>query len=1007
MKFKFFLTILVFLWSCLNIYTQAPVNPNNSKKARHVLKFLNCIKGKAVLSGQENLATDVTKWTDIVKDITGEYPAILGEDWSYGEDAYVKRQNIVAAATDYWQKGGLVSISWHQVNPDTWDGSKDEGPFDDTQVKMEQERFDELLDEISDLHKKYLSHLDTIAGYLSMLQDSGVVVLWRPYHEMNGGWFWWGGKNNFAELWKIMFDRYTNYHELNNLIWVWSPNITNGKQERRLSDYFPGDNYVDIIGIDGYNNRRNWDENNKDKSDLNNIISMSGENPIAITELGDLPDPDWLQYQRPQIVWFLCWWTHIEDNGEAYINQVYKHPYVLNRSDLPGFSDNNTVHLKIKDKVYDALDKASQHYKNAIDQYSSTKAYPSHTDQQGNLKTVEAQSWVSGFFPGCLWYLYDYTMDEEIKEAAKEWTKGLENQQYNDKTHDLGFMMFCSFGNGYRLTGNPDYKDILLQTAETLGSRYNNNVGCIRSWDWGKWKFPVIIDNMMNLELMTWAGKESGNTHLTEIAVNHAKTTLQNHFRDDFSTYHVVDYNPSNGQVIGKGTFQGYSDESTWARGQAWGLYGYTMMFRETGDSIFLEQAIEISDFFLANLPADFVPYWDFDAPNIPDEPKDASAAAITASALLELYRFLPENEPYYLFLVEKILENLISDEYSATPGTNANFILKHSVGNKNSDSGVDVPQIYADYYFIEALIRYSRIGAQIQNPIENLVINEDGNSHIVVEDLYEVFGVSSDDDVKFEIITGSAGIQAIINNHNQLSVTPKPDFSGTVNVSVRAIMEEIIIQDDFFVTVTPSNDTPQKPVLVSPENKAILETLKLTFSWNPAEDIDRDTILYTFHLYNENIDTIIDNVSKARLRFDAREILENNATYNWQVIASDGQEEVESDIFSFTVPSGLSVSQQVYKPAFISVIPNYDTSTIKFSFHIHKTSKVNIRIINISGQQVYSFASDNFLTGIFNHLVRINQFTNHCENILLYEIVFEDIDGNIYRSTDKLLFTN
>ena len=258
----------------------------------------------------------------------------------------------------------------------------------------------------------------------------------------------------------------------------------------------------------------------------------------------------------------------------------------------------------------------------------------------GKMKLVPSSDWTSGFFPGNLWMLYELTKDKKWEELATEYTLPLEKEQWNTSTHDLGFMMFDSFGKAYANTKNEKYKEVVIQSAKSLASRFNPKVGCIRSWDHSgdKWKFPVIIDNMMNLELLLWAAKETGEDYLKDIAVTHAKTTMKNHFRKDYSSYHVVDYDPETGEVRNKQTHQGYSDESAWARGQAWGLYGYTMMYRETGIKDFLKQAENIAGFILSQpgIKEGKVPYWDFNAPNIPDEPYDASAAAIIVSALYE-----------------------------------------------------------------------------------------------------------------------------------------------------------------------------------------------------------------------------------------------------------------------------------------------------------------------------------------------------------------------------------
>ncbi|KPL11296.1 MAG: hypothetical protein AMS26_20230, partial [Bacteroides sp. SM23_62] len=308
-----------------------PVNPNASDDVKKVLKFLYDIKGKGILTGQENLATDVMRWTEEVVDITGVYPGLLGEDFSYGDSAFAKRLKIVKTAIDYWEKGGLVTISWHQVNPETLDGSIHEGPFEYTQYSMTQEKFNQLFVPESYLQVKYQAHIDTIAGYLEKLQEAGVVVLWRPYHEMNGGWFWWGAKSNFTDLWRGMYARFTYYHKLNNLIWVCGPNIS----QSGLASYYPGDEYVDIVGLDGYTGINNWDIRTNLAEDINSIISLSKGNVVSFTELGVLPDPDWLLADRPEFTWFLCWWTHITDaNSNRWINDVYHHPYAMNRGDF-------------------------------------------------------------------------------------------------------------------------------------------------------------------------------------------------------------------------------------------------------------------------------------------------------------------------------------------------------------------------------------------------------------------------------------------------------------------------------------------------------------------------------------------------------------------------------------------------------------------------------------------------------------------------------------------------
>ena len=319
--------------------------------------------------------------------------------------------------------------------------------------------------------------------------------------------------------------------------------------------------------------------------------------------------------------------------------------------------------------------------------------------------------WTSGFFPGNLWYAYQLTGIEDLKKDAVKFTNYLYPLKDYKGTHDIGFMVNCSYGNAHRLSPADTIRQILVQTADNLCGRFDSNIGCIRSWDFGKWNFPVIIDNMMNLELLMFASNTFGNDSLGYIARTHADTTMKNHFRDDYSSYHLVDYDPADGHVRNRQTVQGYADESSWGRGQAWALYGYTMMYRMTKDRKYLTQAECVGNMLLSRLPADGIPYWDFDAPD-GDEYRDASAGAIMASAFVELSTFTEDANAgkSYLSMAEKQLRTLASPDYLAEPGSNCNFILKHSVGNFPEKSEVDVPLSYADYYFLEGLLRYKML---------------------------------------------------------------------------------------------------------------------------------------------------------------------------------------------------------------------------------------------------------------------------------------------------------
>lgn len=344
---------------------------------------------------------------------------------------------------------------------------------------------------------------------------------------------------------------------------------------------------------------------------------------------------------------------------------------------------------------------------NRAQSFSDKTLYPRSTNADGTIKRVAAKDWTSGFFPGSLWLMYEYTKNEVWKSRAMQWNAGLENQQYNMSTHDVGFKLYCSYGAGYRLTGNEQYKAILLQGAKSLATRFNAKVGCIKSWNNTSYHFPVIIDNMMNLELLFFATRVSGDSSFFKIAVRHALTTISNHFRPDNSSYHLVDYDSVTGKVLSKVTVQGLNNLSDWARGQAWGLYGFTMCYRETKDARFLDMAKKIADFYIShpNMPYNLIPYWDFDAFDY----RDASAACIASSALLELSQFIPEKRYTYYNFGITTLKTLSSSAYMAVEGTNNDFIIKHCVGNKPKYSEVNKPLCYADYYFIEALLRHKK----------------------------------------------------------------------------------------------------------------------------------------------------------------------------------------------------------------------------------------------------------------------------------------------------------
>ena len=347
------------------------------------------------------------------------------------------------------------------------------------------------------------------------------------------------------------------------------------------------------------------------------------------------------------------------------------------------------------------------------------KVFPRSLNPDGDLELVTKKDWTSGFYPGVLWYTYALTKDEYWKTKAITFTNVLESEKKNASNHDIGFKMMPSFGLGYEQTNNSAYKNVLIQSAKTLITRFDEKVGCIRSWDHhkDKWQFPVIIDNLMNLELLYWAWKETGDPVYYNIATTHAKTTMKNHFRKDYSSYHVVNYDTITGKVISKQTHQGYADNSSWARGESWALYGYTMAYRESNDSEFLKQAEHVANYIInvATLPEDYVPTWDFMLSDKENEPKDASAAAVIASALYELSTFTEntKNKNTYLKVANGIMKSLSSKNYFNVKGTEKGFLLNHSTGSKPWKSEIDVPLVYADYYYLEALTRKANIQIQ------------------------------------------------------------------------------------------------------------------------------------------------------------------------------------------------------------------------------------------------------------------------------------------------------
>lgn len=380
--------------------------------------------------------------------------------------------------------------------------------------------------------------------------------------------------------------------------------------------------------------------------------------------------------------------------------------------------DNSKDHFAMKKLIQDNFVFAEKQYQ-YLEKATPANEMPKTFEHNKNVSS-DVYWWCSGFYPGTLLYIYEYTKKPLILKEAKKRLAILDTVKYYTKNHDLGFMMYCSFGNAYRLTKNEEYKKVILQSSKSLATRYRPDAKVIQSWEVsddglrnGKgFVGPVIIDNMMNLEMLEWASQNSTDKSFADIAVNHANTTIKNHFRPDYSSYHVLDYNLKTGEVLKKVTAQGYADESAWSRGQGWALYGYTMMYRFTKNPAYLKQAQGIAKFILnhPNLPADKVPYWDFDAPITSSTLRDVSAATIYASALLELGQYTSGKEKQnYVAVAKTILKSLSTPKYRAELGKNGGYLLMHSVGSIPHNGEIDVPLTYADYYFLEALLRYKK----------------------------------------------------------------------------------------------------------------------------------------------------------------------------------------------------------------------------------------------------------------------------------------------------------
>lgn len=357
-----------------------------------------------------------------------------------------------------------------------------------------------------------------------------------------------------------------------------------------------------------------------------------------------------------------------------------------------------------------ALDQATLQYDDFRNAYTNPTKVP-RSFSNGKTRFEPMLGWTTGFVAGSFWNLYEHNQDASWLTTATEWTKALEKNQFNRKTHDIGFIIYDSFGNGLRLTNNKAYETVIVSAAKTLMERFNPKLGVTYSWSWGTWEFPVIIDNMMNLELLFKASEITGNPVYRNAAISHATVTMEHHFRDNYSSFHLVNYDRETGKPNWKQTFQGIADDSSWSRGQGWGLYGYTMTYRFTQDEKFLNHARGIANYILThpNMPDDLVPYFDYDAPKYPDATlyRDSSAASLVASALLELANYVDgaEKNRYYDAAM-KMLRSLSSPAYLAGKGESGHFLLKQATGNYPKDDELNASLNYGDYYYLQALNR-------------------------------------------------------------------------------------------------------------------------------------------------------------------------------------------------------------------------------------------------------------------------------------------------------------
>lgn len=350
---------------------------------------------------------------------------------------------------------------------------------------------------------------------------------------------------------------------------------------------------------------------------------------------------------------------------------------------------------------------AGQQLAKSVELVRDGDKFPFYAENDGTWKTMDSSWWCSGFFAGCLWLMYEKTGDEVWKTHADKWTKGMEKEQYIKADADIGYRIINSYGNAYAATGDNQYGKVVVKAAESLASRYSPKIGCVKAYDMDQWKFPILIDHMMNIELMFMGARMGGDPRWKDQAEQHGLNTIRTCIRPDGSSIQVVDLDPETGAKIKDDTLCGLSGDSAWSRGHGEGIYGMAIAYRETRNPKFLDAFKVLADYYIANVPADYVPYWDFKDPNIPNTIRDSSAASMTADGLLEMCAQLPEgpDKAKYFELAENILDSLCSNYL--TKGTNRPGILDHGSFQTPEKMGADTSLIFGDYNFLSALKKY------------------------------------------------------------------------------------------------------------------------------------------------------------------------------------------------------------------------------------------------------------------------------------------------------------